>query len=263
MGDIDDSGNSALDSFINNEAPNMGSQLNQQQILLKLRPTLPRKQYDIPRFSPSVAWKLLETIDISHISNETNNSSFGPPNAGSHITKTYTRPLSGETENASEISITNDNKIFKDYNTNSPDIKIEMLNSHEDDKESATNLKNYISYTNNFDDDADTLSLTLAMNNDIDVNNNSVMKGKALGSEQNVIDNTKASKDSYHKSNFFNDTSQIQLDDIDGANENNDDPDSSVILNQNYCTNNNITAHGHTFSLSLPRERHSADLKVI
>lgn len=248
VGDIDESGNSALDSFINNEAPSMSSQLNQQQILLKLRPTLPRKQYDIPRFSPSVAWKLLETIDISHISNETNNSSFAPPNTGSNITKTYTRPLSGETENASEISITND-------------IKIELVNFHEYDEESAPNLKNDISYKNNFDDDTDALSSP--MNNDIDVNNNSVMKDKALVVKQNVIDITKTSKDSHHKSNFFNDTSQIDLDDIDGVDENDDDLDAGVVMSENYCTNNNITAHGHTFSLSLPRERHSADLKVI
>uniref|UniRef100_A0A182KE37 Uncharacterized protein n=1 Tax=Anopheles christyi TaxID=43041 RepID=A0A182KE37_9DIPT len=35
----------------------------QQEIALKLRPTLPRKQFDIPRFSPAAAWRLLTTED--------------------------------------------------------------------------------------------------------------------------------------------------------------------------------------------------------
>uniref|UniRef100_A0A182MCK1 Uncharacterized protein n=1 Tax=Anopheles culicifacies TaxID=139723 RepID=A0A182MCK1_9DIPT len=34
-----------------------------QEIALKLRPTLPRKQFDIPRFSPAAAWRLLTTED--------------------------------------------------------------------------------------------------------------------------------------------------------------------------------------------------------
>ncbi|XP_058444589.1 uncharacterized protein LOC131426144 isoform X2 [Malaya genurostris] len=34
-----------------------------QEISLKLRPTLPRKQFDIPRFSPAAAWRLLTTED--------------------------------------------------------------------------------------------------------------------------------------------------------------------------------------------------------
>ncbi|XP_050079285.1 uncharacterized protein LOC126567092 [Anopheles maculipalpis] len=34
-----------------------------QEIALKLRPTLPRKQFDIPRFSPAAAWRLLMTED--------------------------------------------------------------------------------------------------------------------------------------------------------------------------------------------------------
>ncbi|XP_049537846.1 uncharacterized protein LOC125952397 [Anopheles darlingi] len=34
-----------------------------QEIALRLRPTLPRKQFDIPRFSPAAAWRLLTTED--------------------------------------------------------------------------------------------------------------------------------------------------------------------------------------------------------
>ncbi|XP_053682036.1 uncharacterized protein LOC128732729 [Sabethes cyaneus] len=34
-----------------------------QEISLKLRPTLPRKQFEIPRFSPAAAWRLLTTED--------------------------------------------------------------------------------------------------------------------------------------------------------------------------------------------------------
>lgn len=32
-------------------------------ISLKLRPTLPRKQLDIPRFSPTAAWRLLSALE--------------------------------------------------------------------------------------------------------------------------------------------------------------------------------------------------------
>ena len=32
-------------------------------IALQLRPTLPKKQLEIPRFSPTAAWRLLSTID--------------------------------------------------------------------------------------------------------------------------------------------------------------------------------------------------------
>ncbi|XP_053678785.1 uncharacterized protein LOC128729157 [Anopheles nili] len=40
-----------------------GDGVNHQEIALKLRPTLPRKQFDIPRFSPAAAWRLLTTED--------------------------------------------------------------------------------------------------------------------------------------------------------------------------------------------------------
>lgn len=32
-------------------------------ISLQLRPTLPRKQFDIPRFSPTAAWRLLTALE--------------------------------------------------------------------------------------------------------------------------------------------------------------------------------------------------------
>jgi hypothetical protein len=32
-------------------------------IALQLRPTLPKKQLEIPRFSPTAAWRLLSTLD--------------------------------------------------------------------------------------------------------------------------------------------------------------------------------------------------------
>lgn len=34
-------------------------------IALQLRPTLPKKQLEIPRFSPTAAWRLLSSIDIA------------------------------------------------------------------------------------------------------------------------------------------------------------------------------------------------------
>lgn len=34
-----------------------------ENISLKLRPTLPKKQLEIPRFSPSAAWRLLSTLE--------------------------------------------------------------------------------------------------------------------------------------------------------------------------------------------------------
>lgn len=34
-----------------------------QEILMRLRPVLPRKQFEIPRFSPAAAWRLLSTED--------------------------------------------------------------------------------------------------------------------------------------------------------------------------------------------------------
>lgn len=34
-------------------------------IALQLRPTLPRKQLEIPRFSPTAAWRLLSSLDVS------------------------------------------------------------------------------------------------------------------------------------------------------------------------------------------------------
>lgn len=34
-------------------------------IALKLRPTLPKKQLEIPRFSPTAAWRLLSSIDMA------------------------------------------------------------------------------------------------------------------------------------------------------------------------------------------------------
>lgn len=34
-----------------------------EDIALKLRPTLPKKQLEIPRFSPSAAWRLLSALE--------------------------------------------------------------------------------------------------------------------------------------------------------------------------------------------------------
>lgn len=34
-----------------------------EDISLKLRPTLPKKQLEIPRFSPSAAWRLLSALE--------------------------------------------------------------------------------------------------------------------------------------------------------------------------------------------------------
>lgn len=36
---------------------------NVGSIALQLRPTLPKKQLEIPRFSPTAAWRLLATLD--------------------------------------------------------------------------------------------------------------------------------------------------------------------------------------------------------
>lgn len=35
-------------------------------IALQLRPTLPKKQLEIPRFSPTAAWRLLSSIETYH-----------------------------------------------------------------------------------------------------------------------------------------------------------------------------------------------------
>lgn len=37
--------------------------IQNEDIALKLRPTLPKKQLEIPRFSPSAAWRLLSALE--------------------------------------------------------------------------------------------------------------------------------------------------------------------------------------------------------
>lgn len=59
-----DSSESALSSDCEeNFDQENGNDTESQGISLQLRPTLPKKQFEIPRFSPSAAWRLLSVDD--------------------------------------------------------------------------------------------------------------------------------------------------------------------------------------------------------
>ncbi|GAB0088360.1 hypothetical protein DMENIID0001_027640 [Sergentomyia squamirostris] len=81
-------------------------------ISLQLRPTLPRKQFEIPRFSPAAAWRLLSSQDAEKEFNpwkiekpENFNSNDRPPDTSSRneerIERIYREPIPGLPDNKS------------------------------------------------------------------------------------------------------------------------------------------------------------------
>lgn len=68
---------SSSESALSSEMEMEETPPNSNDISMKLRPTLPKKQLDIPRFSPASAWRLLSAIDL-HSTNTFQEHEEGP-----------------------------------------------------------------------------------------------------------------------------------------------------------------------------------------
>lgn len=82
---------STSDSDLSSEMEMDDCQISKAGIDLQLRPMLPKKQLEIPRFSPAAAWKLLSAIDTSDPATSTIASDDSPVFIEDRIEK-YSRP---------------------------------------------------------------------------------------------------------------------------------------------------------------------------